>query len=60
MALDVAEVVMFLLSERARRISGAVIHVDGAQSLLGGGILKDPGVAAMDTPRGDYAVRRRV
>jgi NAD(P)-dependent dehydrogenase (short-subunit alcohol dehydrogenase family) len=37
---DIADLVLFLLSDLARRISGAVIHIDGAQSLLGGGILK--------------------
>ena len=42
---DVAELVLFLLSDAARRISGAVVHLDGAQSLLGGGVLKAAGVA---------------
>lgn len=37
---DIADLVLFLLSDSARRISGAVIHIDGAQSLLGGGILR--------------------
>jgi NAD(P)-dependent dehydrogenase (short-subunit alcohol dehydrogenase family) len=37
---DIADLVLFLLSDSARRISGAIIHIDGAQSLLGGGILK--------------------
>lgn len=37
---DVAQLVTFLLSPASRRISGALIHIDGAQSLLGGGILR--------------------
>jgi NAD(P)-dependent dehydrogenase (short-subunit alcohol dehydrogenase family) len=40
---DVAELVCFLLSDAASRISGAEIHLDGAQSLLGGGLLKPIG-----------------
>jgi NAD(P)-dependent dehydrogenase (short-subunit alcohol dehydrogenase family) len=41
---DVAELVLFLLSDAAARISGAVVHLDGAQSLLGGGVLKPAGL----------------
>lgn len=37
---DVAELVVFLLSDAAAKISGALIPVDGAQSLLGGGVMK--------------------
>jgi NAD(P)-dependent dehydrogenase (short-subunit alcohol dehydrogenase family) len=50
--LDVAELAVFLLSERARRISGALVHIDGAQSLLGGGILKTSRIEPMPTPKG--------
>lgn len=42
-AEDVAELVCFLFSDAGARISGAVIPIDGAQSLLGGGILRDGG-----------------
>lgn len=42
-AEDVAELVCFLFSAAGSRISGAVIPIDGAQSLLGGGILRDGG-----------------
>lgn len=51
---DVAELAVFLLSERARRISGALIHIDAAQSLLGGGILKAARMEPMPDP-GDSA-----
>jgi NAD(P)-dependent dehydrogenase (short-subunit alcohol dehydrogenase family) len=40
-AQDIAKLVVFLLGPHARRISGALIHIDAAQSLLGGGILKN-------------------
>lgn len=54
-SLDVAELAVFLLSEHARRISGALIHIDGAQSLLGGGILKTSQMEPLPVPKGSAA-----
>jgi NAD(P)-dependent dehydrogenase (short-subunit alcohol dehydrogenase family) len=50
-AADVADLALFLLGPAARRISGAVIHIDAGQSLLGGGILKDAAPIQLDPPR---------
>jgi NAD(P)-dependent dehydrogenase (short-subunit alcohol dehydrogenase family) len=48
---DVAQLILFLLGPASRRVSGAVIHIDGAQSLLGGGILKDAAPIELDPPK---------
>jgi len=48
---DVADLVLYLLSSAARRISGAVVHIDGAQSLLGGGILREGRSEPLSPPR---------
>lgn len=37
---DVADLVAFLFSDESRKISGAFVTVDGGQSLLGGGVMK--------------------
>jgi NAD(P)-dependent dehydrogenase (short-subunit alcohol dehydrogenase family) len=50
-ATDVADLALFLVSPKARRISGAVIHIDAAQSLLGGGILKDAQPIELPPPK---------
>ena len=49
---DVAELILFLLSSSSRRISGALIHIDAAQSLLGGGILRDAKREPFPPPKG--------
>jgi NAD(P)-dependent dehydrogenase (short-subunit alcohol dehydrogenase family) len=56
---DVADLVLFLLSDAARRISGAVIHIDGAQSLLGGGVLRQGRISNLAPPAGDAATADR-
>jgi NAD(P)-dependent dehydrogenase (short-subunit alcohol dehydrogenase family) len=50
-AADVADLALFLLGPSSRRISGAVVHIDAGQSLLGGGILKDATPIQLDPPR---------
>lgn len=54
---DVAELVCFLFSPAGARISGADIPIDGAQSLLGGGILR-AGAAGRSGPTLEQLVER--
>lgn len=54
---DVAELVCFLLSPAGSRISGADIPIDGAQSLLGGGVLRS-GAAGRSGPTLEQLLER--